>query len=330
MCASVERRWAALRAYAPGVTQTSSSTKNWTTRTLLAWMQQAFFQKDLDSPRLLAELLMSHVLGCDRLKLYLDPDRPANPLERQTLRDLVGRALKHEPVQYLVSEAWFFGMPFIVDKRVLIPRPATETIVEYVLHHHRAVHGPSQATSLARGEGVLIADVCTGSGAIALALLKQLPGARAVASDLSKDALAVATLNAQKHGMRERIDFVAGNLLEPLRAYPPTAGDGSLDYLVSNPPYIPDDEWPDKVDVNVREFEPTMALRGGPDGLQFARPILQDGAKLLKLGGLMLVEIADARASEALAIAQANTLLVDARILRDNDGLQRVIVAKRT
>lgn len=292
-------------------------------------MQQAFFQKDLDSPRLLAELLMSHVLGCDRLKLYLDPDRPTSPLEKQTLRDLVARALKHEPVQYLVGEAWFFGMPFVVDKRVLIPRPATETIVQHVLQHHRAVHGPSQATSTARGEGALIADVCTGSGAIALALLKQLPGARAVASDVSPDAIAVATVNAEKHGLRDRVDFLTGDLLAPLRSYPPTAGPASVDYLVSNPPYIPDDEWPDKVDVNVRDFEPTIALRGGPDGLKFARPLLQEGPRFVKPGGLILVEVADARASEALAIAQANALLRDARIVQDHEGLQRVIVATR-
>jgi release factor glutamine methyltransferase len=172
--------------------------------------------------------------------------------------------------------------------------------------------------------------VCTGSGAIALALLKQLPGARAVASDVSPDAIAVATVNAEKHGLRDRVDFLKGDLLAPLRTYPPTAGPTSVDYLVSNPPYIPDDEWPDKVDVNVRDFEPTIALRGGPDGLKFARPLLQEGPRFVKPGGLMLVEVADARASEALAIAQANPLLRDARIVQDHEGLQRVIVATRT
>ena len=111
---------------------TGASEQTWTTRKLLAWMSDAFTKKGLDSPRLLAEMLMAHVIGCERLKLYTDPDRPANDLERETLRTLVTRALKHEPVQYLVGEAWFFGMPFHVDKRVLIPRPATETIVEHV------------------------------------------------------------------------------------------------------------------------------------------------------------------------------------------------------
>src|SRR5690242_3674918 len=132
-------------------------------------MSDAFTRKQLDSPRLLSEMLMAHVVGCERLKLYMDPDRPATPLERDTLRNLVG-------------EAWFFGLPFHVDRRVLIPRPATETIVEEVLQNLRARHG--QAAT--KGEGLLIADVCTGSGCIAVALLKQLTGARVVGTELSQ------------------------------------------------------------------------------------------------------------------------------------------------
>src|SRR5688500_1852362 len=104
-------------------------------------MADAFAKKGLDSARLMAELLMAHVIGCERLKLYMEPERPATPLERQQLRDLVGRALKHEPVQYLTGEAWFFSLPFKVDRRVLIPRPATETIVQHVLQHARVEPG---------------------------------------------------------------------------------------------------------------------------------------------------------------------------------------------
>lgn len=296
----------------------------WTTRRLLAWMGEAFTKQGLDSPRLMAEMLVSHVVGCDRLKLYLDPDRPASPLERQTLRDLVARALRHEPVQYLVGEAWFFGMPFEVDRRVLIPRPATETIVEHVLQHARATHGEGHD-----GTGLLLADVATGSGCIAVALLKRLPHARVVATDISPDALEVAARNAVRHNVRDRLDLLQGDLLSPLFDHPATRGEPSLDYLVSNPPYIPDDEWPDKVGQNVRDHEPHLALRGGPDGLDFARPLLTEGPRLLKPGGLVLVEVADARAGEALAIAGANPKLEGARILDDFEGLARVVVASR-
>ncbi|MFO0832022.1 MAG: peptide chain release factor N(5)-glutamine methyltransferase [Phycisphaerales bacterium] len=307
----------------------SPAEPQWTTRKLLAWMGAAFTKKDLDSPRLLAELLMAHVIGCERLKLYMDPDRPASPLEREALRDLVGRALQHEPVQYLVGEAWFFGLPFRVDRRVLIPRPGTETIVEHVLQHHRATHGPAQAESAQRGEGTLIADVCTGSGAIAIALMKHMPGARAAATDISAEALDLARENAARHNVADRVDFLQGDLLTPLTSFAPTAADASLDYLVSNPPYIPDDEWPDKVDRNVREHEPHLALRGGPDGLRLVGPLLKEGARLLKPGGLMLVEVATSRSGEALQLAQRDPMLKDARVLKDHEGLDRVVLACR-
>jgi release factor glutamine methyltransferase len=290
-------------------------------------MQEAFARKDLDSPRLLAEMLMAHVVGCDRLKLYLDPDRPASPLERDTLRNLVARALKHEPVQYLVGEAWFFGLPFQVDPRVLIPRPATETIVEEVLQNLRARHAPAAA----KGEGVLIADVCTGSGCIAIALLKNLPGARVVASDISggeRGALDVARANAIRHGVLDRLDLLAGDLLVPLLDYPSTRGVASLDYLVSNPPYIPDDEW-GAVAPNVKDHEPHLALRGGADGLDYVRRLLADSPRLIKPGGLMLVEVADSRAEQARALMAASTELADIRVLKDFEGLQRVVLGRR-
>lgn len=296
----------------------------WTTRKLLAWMQQAFFKKGLDSPRLLAEMLIAHVLGCERLKLYLDPDRPASPLERQTLRDLATRALAHEPVQYLVGEAWFFGLPFKVDRRVLIPRPATETIVAEVLQHARVTHGPAGA----KGAGLLLADVCTGSGCIPVALLKHLPEARAVACDISKDALDVAAENAARHQVSARIDLLQGDLLAPLLEYPATRAAGTLDTFTANPPYIPDHEWK-AVAPNVKDHEPHHALRGGPDGLDFIRPIFAAGPRLLKPGGLMLVEVADSHARQAAAIAAESRDLRDIRVLQDFEGLDRVIAARR-
>jgi len=305
---------------------TAPATEVWTTRRLLAWMQQAFFQRGLDAPRLLAEMLLAHVLGCDRLKLYLDPDRPATPLERQTLRDMAGRALKHEPVQYLVGEAWFFGLPFHVDARVLIPRPATETIVEHVMQHARNTPGFAAASS--GGEGVLIADVCTGSGCVAIALLKNMPRARAAAGDVCADALAVARQNATRHGVIDRLDLLAGDLLEPFVDYPGTRHAGGVSYLVSNPPYIPDDEW-GAVEPNVKEHEPHKALRGGVDGLDFVRRLLTDGPTLLREGGLMLIEVADSRAEQALELLCAASPMRDAHILKDVDGLQRVIVARK-
>lgn len=290
----------------------------------MAWMQQAFYKAGLDSPRLLAEQLLAHTIGCERLKLYTDPDRPASPLERQSLRDLVGRALKHEPIQYLVGEAWFFGMAFQVDRRALIPRPSTQSIVEHVLQHARATHG----TANQRGAGLTIADVCTGSGAIAIALLKHLPGARAYATDVSKDALEVAASNARKHEVSDRLDLLHGNLIEPLLAHPTARMQGSLDYLVSNPPYVPDHEW-DAVEPNVKNHEPHLALRGGSDGLDLIRPLLVQAPALLKGGGQMLIEVAACHAKDVMAMAGSDARLTNPMILRDCDGLDRVVVTTK-
>lgn len=295
----------------------------WTTRRLLAWMADAFTRKELDSPRLLSEMLMAHVVGCDRLKLYMEQDRPASPLERESLRELVARALKHEPVQYLVGEAWFFGLPFHVDPRVLIPRPGTETMVEEVLQHLRARHGASAT----KGENVMIADVCTGSGCIAVALLKNLPAARAVATDISQDALEIARKNAARHGVSDRLDLLEGDLLQPLLDYPASRGAATFDYLLSNPPYIPDHEW-GAVAPNVKAHEPHLALRGGVDGLDYVRRVIAEGPRFVKDGGLVLVEVADSHAAMAPTL-MTDAGLVDVRILKDFEGLPRVVAGRR-
>ncbi len=294
----------------------------WTTRKLLQWMGDAFKKRDLDDPRRLAEMLLSHVLSCDRLRLYMDADRPASPLERAQLRDLVGRALNHEPIQYLVGEEWFYGLQFKVDKRVLIPRPATETIIDQTVNHARNTFGKS-------GEGVLIADVCTGSGCVAITLLKNLPGARAIATDVSPEALEVARFNAERHKVADRLELVLGDLLAPLQQHPVAGKLASLHYLVSNPPYIPDDEWP-AVAPNVKNHEPHLALRGGADGLDYVRRLLQDGPELIKPEGLLMIEVADSRAKHAEAIAQSTPKLDGAHVLNDFEGLPRVVVAMRS
>jgi release factor glutamine methyltransferase len=307
---------------------TQAPPESWTTRKLLAWMTKAFEDKGLDAPRRQAEMLLAHVLGTERLKLYMDPDRPAAPLERDTLRGLVKRALADEPIQYLVGEELFFGMKFKVDRRVLIPRPSTQTIVEAVLQHARKNPDSGSVRDSDAGSGILIADICTGSGCIAAALAKHLPGARVVATDLSEDALAVARENLETHQLTDRVDLVQGHLLDALRTHPVAGKKASLRYLCSNPPYIPDDEWA-AVEPNVKNHEPTLALRAGPDGLDLARPLIAEGPDFLEPGALMLIEVADSRAGQALALAEAHPDLTNARILKDSDGLPRVIVAEK-
>ncbi|MEC9374126.1 MAG: peptide chain release factor N(5)-glutamine methyltransferase, partial [Planctomycetota bacterium] len=282
----------------------------------LAWMTEAFTGAGIDSPRLCAELLLSHVIGCERLRLYMEADRPASPLERSQLRALVSRALKHEPTQYLVGEAWFFSLPYHVDRRVLIPRPSTETIIELALQYARVRPDLERAT---------IADVCTGSGCIAITLAKRLEGARVAACDISPGALEVAKMNAHRHKVEDRIDFLEGDLVARLLEHPIGR---EVDVLAANPPYIPDAEW-EQVEPNVKEFEPESALRGGADGLLFVGPLIAEAPKRLREGGLLLIEIAASTALEVEARAKAHAMLRDIRIEQDSDGLPRVLRAVR-
>jgi len=292
------------------------ATDTWTTRRLLDWMSRTFEQRDLDSPRLSAEILVSNVVGCERLRLYMDPDRPASPDERDRLRDLVKRALNHEPIQYLTGEAWFFGLKLRADRRALIPRPSTETIIEHVLQAERTVD---------RGRPARIADVCTGSGCVAVALAKHLPGAEIVASDVSAEALGLARENAEQVGVESRVELVEGDLLGPIAGA--ASEHGPFDWVVTNPPYIPDHEW-DAVEPNVKDHEPHLALRAGPDGLRHVTPIVGGAMELLTPGGTLLVEIAACTSRECLALAE-RAGYAGARIVKDHEGLDRVLIATR-
>lgn len=291
-------------------------------------MNDAFVKKDLDSPRRMAEMLMAHVLGTERLKLYMDPDRPSTPIERDTLRDLVKRALNHEPIQYLVGEESFFTMRFKVDQRVLIPRPSTLTIVEEILQHSRANLNDNTLRDSDAGRGILIADICTGSGCIAAALAKHLPGSRVIATDISQDALDCAKENLELHELTERVELLQGDLLEPIQSHPVASSVGSFRYIASNPPYIPDSEW-DAVEANVKDHEPTIALRAHDDGMEFVKPLIEHAPPLLAQGGLLLIELAAARTAQALQLAEAHPMLTKARIVKDSDGMDRALIATR-
>lgn len=292
----------------------------WTTRRLLAWVAEAFTKRGLDSPKLSAEILLSHVLKVERLKLYLDPDREASKAELDALRGLVGRALKDEPVQYLTGQAWFFGLPLSVDRRVLVPRPCTEMMVETVLQRSRPAADVGGAAGRASGEGLRILDLCTGSGCVAIALAKQLKAAQVVATDVSEDALAVARDNAARHGVA--VDFRAGDLFGALSE----ADRGCFDFIVSNPPYIPDDEW-EAVPANVKNYEPALALRGGGDGMLLVRPIIEQAADWLKPDGTLMVETAASTAQTALKIAEECDRFADGQVVKDLEGLDRFLLA---
>jgi len=302
----------------------SPDAQAWTTRRLLAWTGQALAAKGVQEARLASEILLTHVIGGKRLDLFTDPDRPASASELATLRGLMARALKHEPVQYLTAQAFFFGLTLRCDKRALIPRPCTELIVERVLQHARARRRALAEAGPTQQAGAVVVDLCTGSGCVALALAKQLPGAAVHATDISRDALALAGENALALGLADRVSLHAGDLLSAL----PEGLRGGVDYLVANPPYIPDHEW-EAVPTNVREHEPSLALRGGVDGLALVGPIVREAPHYLGPGGLLLVEIAACTSAAVLELARSTQGLAEAAVVKDLDGLDRVLVAHR-
>ncbi len=292
----------------------ATGSPTWTTRSLLRWMTDRFRAREVDSPRVVAEMLLAHVLGCERLRLYMDVDRPATELQLAALRDLVARALNHEPAQYLVGEAWFFGRPFEVRRGVFIPRPCTEMLVDYVVHWLRAAPGHADP---------LLADVGTGSGCLAVSLAAQLPRANVVATDISPEALDLARRNAERHDVAERVEFRQGPGLEALGR-----GGERFDAIVSNPPYVSDAEWRE-VAPNVAGHEPPEALRAGPDGLDAIRPIVAGAGRLLGPEGRLVLEIAHSQRDAVLRLVEAAPDLCRAAAHKDHEGLWRMVVAER-
>ncbi len=292
--------------------QQTDQNQPWTTRRLLTWTADYLERQNVDSPRLSAEMLLAHVLEVQRIKLYTDMDRPASPLERAAFRSLVERAAAHEPVQYLVGTASFFSLDFEVNRDVLIPRPSTETLVEHIIQRTRRT--PGLATPV-------VADVCTGSGCIAIALAKNLPNAGIVATDLSAKALEVAKRNAAQHGVAERITFREGDLLEPL-------AEMRCAFIAANPPYISDTEWED-VAPNVSAYEPVAALRSGSDGLDHLRPLIAQAGAYLMEDGQLVAEIAASQKQAVLDLAADAPDLANPRVLADAEGYPRVLVADR-
>ena len=258
-------------------------------------------------------MLLVHVLGVPRLKLFMDPDRPASELERAAFHGLVERAAAQEPVDYLVGEAPFFSMMLTVTPAVLIPRPSTETLVEHVVQHSRRTPGFSSP---------LIFEIGTGSGAVAVALAKHIRGCHVVATDISGEALAVARYNAQQQGVTDRVDFVEGDLLGAL------AGNQQCQYLVSNPPYISDAEWA-QVASNVKDYEPHEALRGGVDGLKFIRMIMAGAHDHVAQPGQLVLEVAASQKDVVLKMAQEQAF-TNTHVLVDHERLPRVLVTDVT
>lgn len=281
----------------------------WTIRSMAKWMADDFAGRDIDSPRLDAELLLAHGLGCNRMALYLDLDRPLDGVELDSIRELVRRRRSSEPVAYILGEREFVGRSFEVDPSVLIPRPDTETLVDRAL-------GLIEPTASAR-----VADVCTGSGCIAVTLAAARPGCHVDATDLSASALAVAGRNAARHGTQDRVTFHEGDLLSAL-----PQGE-RYDLIVCNPPYVTEAQWVELAS-DVREHEPRLALVGGEDGLDCYRRLAEGLPERLLPGGHVLLEVGQGQA-QAVSVLLTGAGLEDVSVHDDLGGIQRVVEARQ-
>ncbi len=289
--------------------------KEWTVADIARWATDDFRARGLESPRLEAELLVAFALGVNRMQIIVDGARPLTPPELAKLRELVKRRRAREPMAYLRGEREFYGLVYKVDKRVLVPRPDTETLIDVAL---------ARTPDVAMGGRIL--DLCTGSGCVAITLAKQRPTADIVATDLSTEALAVARENAFRLGAYN-VAFAQGDLYEALDRTKLPWSPPRFELVVSNPPYISSSEC-ETLMPDVRDFEPRMALDGGDDGLVFYRKIVEKLPEYLVPGGVVAVEVGAGQAPDVAELF-ARAGLSDIESRKDLAHIERVVSARR-
>jgi release factor glutamine methyltransferase len=292
----------------------SGADEQWTIGRLLKWTTDFLAARGADSPRLDAEVLLAHALGCRRIELYTRFDELPDEPRRAAFRELVRERAGGMPVAYLVGHREFYSLSFRVTPDVLIPRPETELLLVRLLDLAR--QQPASTESLQ------IADVGCGSGILAVCAARSLAGARVTAIDISPAALAVARENAQALGVAGQIEFVESDLfavVEPSRRY---------DFVISNPPYVRSDEMAGLM-VDVRKFEPRIALEAGPRGTEVIERLIPQAAQRLQPGGWLLVEIGPAIEPAARELLAAEPAFEPPASIKDLAGQFRIVQARR-
>ena len=278
----------------------------WTVRRILQWTTGYLQQKQFESARLEAELMLAHARKCQRINLYTDLDVPLSDDQRSEMRDFVKRRATHEPLAYITGQKEFYGRNFHVGKGVLIPRPETETLIDVCLEH------------LPQSTPAVIAEVGFGSGCISITLARQRPGLTVYASDISADALPFAQQNVQQHKVEQHVHLLSGDGYEPIRS----AYRQRLDGIVSNPPYIRENEM-SGLSPDVVRHEPHTALVSGTDGLDLVRRLVSQAPELLKPTGWLALELDPAQCSTVAQLMQ--DVGFTTRIHKDLNKQDRVV-----
>jgi release factor glutamine methyltransferase len=288
-------------------------TQAWSIRDLMKFTIDHLQQHGFAEARLTVELLLSHALQCQRIELYTHFDKPLSTVELKTFRALYQRRLTHEPVQYIVGTTSFMGLQFAVDKRVFIPRPETETLVEQVM---------MKCNQREEGGETRILDVGTGSGNIAVTLAKLIRRTQITSIDRSVEALEVAHANARSHGVAANVTFVNANFFESSELHFPQ----QFDFLVSNPPYVSIHEWQD-LDPEVRQFEPTLAVSDQNDGYEFYRRIGEVAGQLVRKGGWVIVEVGHGQAEQVGELFRVASFS-EISVVNDLQEIPRVVLGR--
>jgi release factor glutamine methyltransferase len=269
---------------------------------------------------LAAELLLLHTLGKERTWLYAHPEERISNTDLKLFESLLARRAAGEPTQHLTGKQEFWGLEFEVTPDVLIPRPETEHVIEVVLDRLAVREICAGRKQTLTGHGLQIVDVGTGSGCIAIALAKELPGARILANDISPAALAVARRNAERHSVADRLAFLQMNLLVPLA--------GNYDLIVSNPPYVGRNE-KDSLMREVRDHEPELALYGGEEGYELYADLIAQAVHTVKRGGLLILEVGHNSLTAVQPLLDPPHW-TNVGVTNDLAGIPRVMAAERT
>lgn len=286
----------------------------WTIKRLLEWITDYLSQKGVDSPRLATELLLSYALDMKRIELYTRFDQQVPKPDLDRLHKLVKRAGEHEPIQYIVGRTEFYSLEILVCRDCLIPRPETEQLVERAIDFLRGRVGEQK-----------VLELCTGSGCISTAIAKNHSNCSIVATDICEEALSTAEKNIEKHDLTDRVKLLKGDLYEPL--IPEFEGE-QFDLIVSNPPYVSDEEY-ENLDKNVRDFEPSKALKSGEQGLDVLRPLIQGAPTYLKGSGGILLEVGYRQGGLVRGILAENKF-ENVKIYKDFGNLDRIISAENS
>ncbi|MDP6925362.1 MAG: peptide chain release factor N(5)-glutamine methyltransferase [Candidatus Scalindua sp.] len=273
-------------------------------------------KSEIEFPEINADTLLAYVLSCDKTNLYTKPDNIVDNTDVAKYNELIHKRASHVPLQYITRRVEFMSLDFVVDERVLIPRPETEILVETVLK--------KTDNKLYHDRAITVIDIGTGSGNIAVSLAKNRSNIKIYASDISQEALTVASENIQRHDVADKIQLLHGNVFD---AFSSNVKKGQVDFIVSNPPYVSESE-SRNLEPELIDHEPLLALVGGEDGLFFYKQIIKDARSWIKPGGYLVIEIGETQADSIIKLMQNELHYDEIETIKDLQGNERIISAR--